>query len=489
MDEQRTEAPLNLWKFVGGLATFGAVWFLLRDFSPDQRAVGAVFATTVVLWATEAMPMAVTALLSTTLLIMVAGVAPKTAFASYGDPIIPLFIGSFMLAKGIEVTGLNRRIAWSILRLRFATRTPGLTLLTLGFIITALSSVISNTATTAMMLPIVLSVVRSMQKDFAGKGYAESAMLLLTWSASVAVGTPVSTPPNLIGLGLIQEATGQSIGFGTWMMFAAPVSVLMLLGGWCLLRLRYRKEDPPHSVNPDLAEGELAKLGKLSPGERNAMIALGVAVFLWISPDVSSLVLGADSPIAAWFKANITSAVAALVAASLLFMLPAKGRFASKTITWREASGIDWGTIMLFGGGLALGQAMFASGLAERLGELAAQATGANSVWAITLLCIVAAVAASELASNTASATTLVPVAIGLAQGAEVSPIAPALGATIGASLGFMLPVSTAPNAIVYGTGLVKINRMISNGVLFDILGIIVVFTVLRIMLPLLGLV
>jgi solute carrier family 13 (sodium-dependent dicarboxylate transporter), member 2/3/5 len=166
-------------------------------------------------------------------------------------------------------------------------------------------------------------------------------------------------------------------------------------------------------------------------------------------------------------------------------LLPAE---TSERFTWKQAATIDWGTILLFAGGIALGQAMFETGLAKSLGELAAQASGARSVWAVTALCTAAAIILSELASNTASATTLVPVALGLAEWAGVSPFAPALGVALGASLGFMLPVSTAPNAIVYSSGLVPAREMMRAGILIDIVGFIVTMAGLMLVLPALGL-
>jgi sodium-dependent dicarboxylate transporter 2/3/5 len=157
-------------------------------------------------------------------------------------------------------------------------------------------------------------------------------------------------------------------------------------------------------------------------------------------------------------------------------------------MNWRTAASIDWGTILLFAGGIALGQAMFESGLAKSLGEMAAEASGARTVWGITALVTAAAIMLSELASNTAAATTLVPVAIGLAEGAGVSPVAPALGVALGASMGFMLPVSTAPNAIVYSSGLVPAREMLKSGILIDIIGFIVVMAGLMLILPAMGL-
>lgn len=471
-----------------GLVAFAVVFLLLRDFEPNQRRIGAIFALTVVWWMTEALPLGVTALVSTALLVIVGGVEEKTAFGAYGDPIVPLFIGSFILAKGIETTGLSERLAWLILKRPGASRTPGRLLLSLGLISCVISLFVSNTATTAMMLPIGLSILHTLKVDARGAPFSIAALLMLTWGSSVAVGVPVGTPPNLIGISLIEKATGTTISFTQWMTFGMPVTLLMLLGAWVVLQAMYGKGAPATAVEPEMARQEVARLGRMSGSERAALIAFLVAIGLWLMPDTTGIVLGADHPMAKWLSGHVPPSVAALVAAALLFVLPAKDAESGHAMTWRQASTIEWGTILLFGGGIALGQATFSSGLAKDLGDMAAQVSGANSVWAITALCIALAIALSELASNTAAATTMVPVAIGLAQGAGVSPIAPALGVAIGASLGFMLPVSTAPNAIVYSSGLIPPRQMMRAGFVIDLLGFLVTLGVLRLVLPLMGL-
>jgi len=458
---------------------------MLAGFPAEQRTVGAIFALTVALWMTELIPLAVTALLSTCLLIIFTGTKEKAVFAAYGDPTIPLFIGSFMLAKAMENSRLGDRLAYLILSRRWATRSPGALLFALGGIACVFSLFVSNTAITAMMLPVGLSMLAVLKVNDRGSPFAIAVMLMLTWGSSVAVGVPVGTPPNLIAIGLLAEETGRRIGFLEWMAFGMPITVAMLAGCWVVLRLLYRRDPPDTRPATANASDSLRTMGSMTTPQRNTLFAFCVALFLWMAPDSLSALLGNEHPVAAWAVAHVPASVAALIGAALLFLLPADP---SERFTWKQAATIDWGTILLFAGGIALGQAMFETGLAKSLGEMAAQASGARSVWAVTALCTAAAIILSELASNTASATALVPVAIGLAEGAGVSPFAPALGVALGASLGFMLPVSTAPNAIVYSSGLVPAREMMRAGILIDIVGFVVTMTGLMLVLPALGL-
>jgi len=180
--------------------------------------------------------------------------------------------------------------------------------------------------------------------------------------------------------------------------------------------------------------------------------------------------------------------VAALIAAGILFVLPTDWKNREFTITWRQASRIDWGTLLLFGGGITLGNLMFETKLAEAIGKGLMDLSGASSVWGITFAAIFIAILVSEATSNTAAANMVVPVMIALSIAAGVNPIPPAIGATLGASWGFMLPVSTPPNAIVYGSGMIPITKMIRAGIFFDIAGAILLWVGLRIMLPIVGL-
>jgi len=463
-------------------------YLLLQSFGHEKALVGAVFALTVGLWMSEKLPIAVTALLSSALLICINKQAEKEVLAAYGDPIIPLFIGSFVLAKGMELTGLSDRFAYTILRKKWASGSPMALLFSLGIVSCLISLLVSNTATTAMMLPIGLAILGTVGAKTVESNYSTAILLMLTWGSSVAVGIPVGTPPNLIGIGMIEKATGTKVSFLQWVGFGMPITVVVMLACGAVLWVMYGRNAPNTSAARSEADSLMRDLGPMKPSERAVLWGFAVAMVLWILPDGLVIGLGKEHPIASWVQPRFPASVAALLGMAVMFMVPAGDRPGGRAISWREAATIDWGVILLFGSGIALGQALFATGLAKDLGEAAARVSGAHSVWAITGLAIFSAIVLSELASNTAAATVMVPVAIGLSQGAGVNPIPAALGAALGASFGFMLPVSTAPNAIVYSSGLVPSKDMLRAGILLDVVGFVVIWAGLRLTLPWMGL-
>jgi solute carrier family 13 (sodium-dependent dicarboxylate transporter), member 2/3/5 len=211
----------------------------------------------------------------------------------------------------------------------------------------------------------------------------------------------------------------------------------------------------------------------------------------WITPGFLALPIWGDSTIPGslykWLETRLPESVAAVMAAILLFVLPIDAKKGQFTLTWEQAVSIDWGTILLFGGGLALGALMFSTGVAAAMGNSLTERLGVESLWAVTALSIVIGIILSEATSNTAASNMVIPVVIAICQAKGISPIPPALGACLGASYGFMLPVSTPPNAIVYGSGLVPIQSMMRAGILFDILGFFIIFGGLRVLCPLMG--
>jgi sodium-dependent dicarboxylate transporter 2/3/5 len=209
---------------------------------------------------------------------------------------------------------------------------------------------------------------------------------------------------------------------------------------------------------------------------------------MWVMPGVLAALGLDDSPASNWLEARMPEAVVAVIAALLLFVLPVRLREGEFTMSWAEAVKIDWGTILLFGGGLTLGTLMFETGVARAMGEAFAAQLGTSSLWGFTFAAILIGIVMSETTSNTAAANMVIPVVIAIAQASGINPIPPALGAVFGASFGFMLPVSTPPNAIVYGSGLIPIPKMIRAGFIFDIVGLLVIWLGLRVMCPLLGL-
>ena len=227
--------------------------------------------------------------------------------------------------------------------------------------------------------------------------------------------------------------------------------------------------------------------GGWSRGEIYTLISFGTAVVFWVLPGVIAVVSGVESGLYKSLKGVLDEGVVALGAAFLLFILPVNWKKRTFAISWEQAVKIDWGTILLFGGGLSLGKLMFDTGLANIIGTRITDIAGVDGLWGITALSVITGILVSEVTSNTASASMVIPVMIAISQAAGVSPLPPALGACLGASFGFMLPVSTPPNAIVYGSGMVPILSMLRAGVIFDVLGFITIWTGLRILCPLLG--
>lgn len=484
---ERLRATIGL--FLGPIAFLLILWF---PFSLEREAhhLAAILAWVVVYWVTEAIPLPATALLGPLLCVLLGVTDAKTAFAPFANPIIFLFIGSFLIAQAMMVHGLDRRVALALLSQPWVSATPFRLMMVTGGFTAALSMWISNTAATAIVFPIAVGLLHGAAS--ATGGYATGLMLMVAYGASVGgIGTLIGTPPNLIGVGLIREQIGVKISFADWVAFGLPLMVVMLV---VLVPLLYWLHRPSRDVADRFLGGpvdgppRLGPQGPWSAGERNTAIAFGVAVTLWLFPALLAATVGSDSPAARWHDRHLPEAAVALLAALLLFVLPVKWSERSFTITWRDAVTIDWGTILLFGGGLSLGDLMFKTQLSNVLGSGLAEALAVDSLWAITAFAIALAIVMSELTSNTASATMIIPVVIAIANAAGVSPIPPALGACLGASYGFMLPISTPPNAIVYGSGLVPIMRMVRAGLLFDLAGFAVIWAGLRLLCPLLGL-
>ena len=449
----------------------------------------AVFVWTAAYWGTEALPLPVTALLSSALCVLL-GIAPApTVLAAYGDPVIFLFIGSFVLAEAMKTTGLDRRFAFSVLERRWASRTPGRLLLSIGAVTCFLSLWLSNTATTALMLPVGIGLLRATGHGEEGvkSRFATGLLLMLTWASSVAVGLPIGSPPNLIALAMVRDVTEHRLTFFDWASVAMPLTVAMLILCWLILRRSYAPTDGEELDVGAFAAAERARLGPRTSGQRVVLAVFVLAATLWMLPGATAMVAGADAPLTRLLEARLPESVVALLAAILLFVLPAERWPWRPTLAWSDAARIDWGTVLLFGGSLALGRLMFETKLAGALGGVLLHLAGGD-LWTITALAIVLGIALSELSSNTAAASALIPLAIAVAGSAGVSPIPPAIGAALGASFGFMLPVSTPPNAIVYGSRLVPLGAMIRSGIVLDVCGAVLIWVGLRILCPLFGL-
>jgi sodium-dependent dicarboxylate transporter 2/3/5 len=463
-----------------GPALFLALLAIPMGIPAPAQKLGAILAMMVVLWVSEALPLAVTALIGPVLAIVLQVAPARVALAPFADPIIFLFIGSFMLAEAMFVHGLDRRIAFGALSSRLVGGSPVRILFVYGGVAAAISMWISNTATTAMMFPIGLSIVAHMtegrESEPGSRKFAMAMMLVAAFGASIGgIGTPIGTPPNLIGIGMLNRIAGIQITFFQWMLLGVPLVVLLY--GFLVTYFYFTllKGVTLSVGRADRIAEELRRLGPLSAAQRNVLIAFGATVALWLTPGILAIVGLGESTLARGLAAAVPEAVAAMVGAILLFVLPVSWRARRFTLTWEEAVRIDWGIVLLFGGGLAMGELAFSTGLAAALGHGITAWLPAQSPAALTVLFTAVAILMSEAASNTASANMIVPVAIAVSQAAGISPLQPALGATLGASMGFMMPISTPPNAIVYSSGHIPITAMMRHGIWLDVAGFVLI--------------
>jgi sodium-dependent dicarboxylate transporter 2/3/5 len=453
--------------------------------APANRCA-AILLGVITLWVTEAIPLPATALLGPAVAVTL-GLAPaRQVFAPFADPLILVFIGSFILAEAIFVHRLNERIAFGVMSVKWVGARPSRILLAYGAIAAGISMWISNTASTAMLMPLGLSLLTFMERE--GKIHARygTALMLMTSYAATwgGIGTPVGTPPNIITVGMIERYAGIRVDFVQWMMLGVPLTAAMLVIIYVYLNTVANAGVTEIPGSEQLIRNRRSELGPWKRGEKNVLIAFAFTVVLWIGPGLLPLFLGSTHPLSTAVVTLVPESVAAILGAMLLFFLPLS-KTERSTITWKQASNIDWGTILLFGGGLALGELAFSTKLAETMGQALTSIFPAPSLAMLTFMSALFTLLLSEAMSNTAAANIAIPIVISMAQAANINPLAPALASGLASSAGFALPVSTGPNALVYGTGRIPIMRMVRYGILLDALAVIVVPALLLVLVPL----
>jgi sodium-dependent dicarboxylate transporter 2/3/5 len=460
---------------------------------PAAHAMAAITTLTVLLWITEAIPLAAAALLAPCLAVVLGVTSAAAAFAPIASPLIFLFMGGFMLALGLSEQGLDRRAALWLLGRPWIAGSParagaGVT------VATFLASMwISNTATTAMMIPVALGLCRTIRESAPLEDqhrfdrHAEGMLLSLCYAASLGgTATPVGTAPNVIALDLLERQALVRIDFFQWMSFALPTALASL--GVVLLYAWWRFPSPVRRLDrlTETVEAELAQLGPLSRGERRVAGIFFVAVAGWLTPSLLKLSLGAAHPWTAWAAGGLDEGVVALLAGILLCLTP-NGRGEGKPLlAWDRAMQLDWGTLLLLGGGLSLGKLMFDTGLAKAVGTGVIEAAGplASSPLGLLGCSTFLVLYLTEITSNVATTSMMVPVLLAIAQAGGNDPVPTTLCVTMAASYAFMLPVSTPPNAIAYGTGKIRIGAMIRFGFVLDILGFIIIFACGALLIP-----
>jgi len=468
-------------------------------FSQAGRATLAAMGWMATWWMTEAVPIEVTALLPIALFPL-AGIMPlgKTT-ANYGAEVIYLFFGGFVLALAIARWGLDRRIAFMTLRL-VGTRPKAIVAGTMGA--TAFISMwVSNTATAAMMVPIVLSVIDVALRSRRGKSLVElggipqddrdlrnfalSALLGVAYGASIGgLGTIIGSPPNGILVRFVEQSGGVRVTFLEWMLIGVPAMLTFLPLAWFLNTfVMFPSRMKEIEGGRDYVRAEWAKLGPMSAGERATLVVFAITVALWMTaPLLAQVRIGDLAPLKGLSDAGI-----AVGAAIALFLIPVKGAKGT-LMDWETATKLPWGVLILFGGGLALASATEVNGVPGYIGSLAAGFAG-WPFWAVLLAIIAIMVFMSELTSNTAQVATMLPILAALAPVLGIPAGVLLVPATVAASCAFMMPVGTPPNAIVFGTGLVRMPDMMKAGLWLNLAGILLIFALTyAVFVPVLGL-
>jgi len=422
---------------------------------------------------------------------VVAGVAPaKEVFRPFADPLIFLFIGSFLLAEAIRLHRLDRRLAYAVLATPAVGERPVGILAAVVVVSVLISAFISNTVTAAMMLAIVTGILAAIEEAAAVSGvrpaasFATGLLLSIAFAASIGgLATPIGTPTNLIGLGFIRNELGVDISFPGWCAISLPIVVVFAAILVAVMSWLFPAGVPRLDGVQAFVRGERARLGRWTVGQRSTAVAFGITVALWIVPGLAVIVLGADHELSSWLRERLPEGVAALVGAILLFILPGDRDTAGRpgrALSWREAR-IDWDIVLLYGGGLALGELCFSTGLAAAAGRqiTAWIPEGPAAATALVAVAALVAVVTSEFTSNVASATMVVPIVIAMSRTLGADPVAAALAATMAASLGFMMPVSSPCNAMVYGSGRIPLRAMMASGLVLDAIGWVMISAVM----------
>lgn len=408
----------------------------------------------VVWWIFEPVPIPVTSLIPLAVLPLLGVLTPAEVGEAYGSPLILLLLGGFLLSRAMESSGAHRRIALAMIRL-FGAHSPRR--LVMGFMAAAavLSMWISNTATTLMLLPVALAVLDGSADR---EKLAPPLLLGMAYSASVGgVGTPIGTPPNLIFMQVYADTTGEMISFLTWMSWAVPV-VLVMVPAMAFLLTR--------GMSSSLRL-TLPTVGRWSPAERRVMLVFGLTALAWVTR---------SEPFGGWSRwlglPQANDASVALLAVVLMCLVP-DGR-GKRLLDWERASTIPWGVLLLFAGGICLARGFVSSGLSDLMGLWLAGFTELPLLLLIGLVCLCVTFM-TEATSNTASTSLLMPVLAAAAIAAGIAPQIIMVPAAMSASCAFMLPVATAPNSVIYGSGLVSTARMAREGLQLNLLGVVVI--------------
>ncbi|MDH7914248.1 DASS family sodium-coupled anion symporter [Winogradskyella sp. SYSU M77433] len=453
-------------------------FFQPEGLSEEANAILASTAWVAVWWITEAIAIPVTALLPIILFPLSGGLSLSETTASYGHKYIFLFMGGFIIAIAIEKWNLHKRIALNIIKLVGTNVSK----IILGFMVaTALLSMwISNTATAVMILPVGMAIVLQLKDNPKTKKnenliFGKALMLAIAYSASIGgMATLIGTPPNLVLAGVVESTYNTEITFSQWFVFGFPISIVLLIVCWIYLtKFAFKFEQKEFPGGRAEIDKQLQALGKITYEEKVILIVFSITAIAWIC---RSFLLSKWLP-------EIDDTIIAITAAIVLFLIPNKEK-KSALIYWEDAVKLPWGILLLFGGGMALASGFESSGLAVWIGSHLTSLVGV-SIFVLLLVLIASVNFLTEVTSNMATTAMLLPVLVSLAAIIEVHPYILLVSATLAASCAFMLPVATPPNAVVFGSGYLKIEDMVKKGIWMNIISILLVTLIVYFILPL----
>ncbi|MEQ1588134.1 MAG: DASS family sodium-coupled anion symporter [Cyclobacteriaceae bacterium] len=477
MEESHSPGSVSIKRFgfLAGPLSFLLILLLVdSDFiSPGAYKVLAVAMWMIIWWITEAAPVPIAALLPLILFPFLGVMKMSEAAAPYANPIIFLFMGGFMIALGLEKHRLHERIALNLIKV---TGTSGNGII-LGFLIATgfISMWISNTATAMMMLPIAISVINLLSTErnntpettsVGERNFGIGLMLVIAYAANIGgIATIIGTPPNVVFVGLLDQFYHQKMQFGKWMLIGVPLSLILLAACYVIItRLFPNRLEKIYGADT-LIKNKLAELGSIRHEEKLVMFIFSLTCSLWIFQQPLNLLFG---------KEILNDTNIAMGGGSLMFLAPSSLKKFTFLLHWRDTEKLAWGILILFGGGLCLAQGLSNAGIIQAVGaRIAEQSTSVN--WLLFGL-ITASVFITELMSNVALVQIFIPVVFGIAVNLGLDPILLGMPVTLGASMAFMFPVATPPNAIVFSSGHMKVKDMMKAGMVLNIISIILIY-------------
>lgn len=485
-NNKRSYKPAQLFGLIAGPLLFVLTLLFVSPEGLSKEGL-AILASTIwiaVWWMTEAIPIPATSLLPIIIFPMTGGLDMGATTSAYGSDTIFLFMGGFVIALAMEKWDLHKRIALNII----AMIGTNMDRIILGFMVATgfLSMWISNTATAMMMVPIGLAIIYQISEALADKpeidtskenfAFGKALMLGIAYSASLGgIATLIGTPPNTLLAGAINDIYGYDLSFAKWMLFGVPLAWIFIIFTWLYLtKIAFPLKIKKMPGGKSMINNEKKKLGLASYEEKVVFVIFILAALAWIS---RTFILNT------FVNENIEDATIAIVAALVLFIIPSKNVKGGHLMDWDTAMKLPWGILLLFGGGLSIAAGFTESGLSEWIGGQLSGLQGMNILIVITVVTTLV-IFLTEITSNTATASMMFPIMASLALALDIHPLGVMVAAAVSASCAFMLPVATPPNAVVFGSGYLRIPDMAKAGFVLNIFGIILVTAAIYFLIP-----